>query len=431
MSKGVSNMLFNEPFRVGYVVKRYPRYSETFIVREILAHERAGLGIDIFAMRPSNDGHFQDLIARVKAPLRYLYFPAEGLLPESLAGATLTAVHFWKVLVETAKVLPGIWNMLDEWKDQEARNVYQALSLAREAQKRNLRHLHAPFASDAATVARLAARFAGISFSFTARAKDIFHERVRQEDLRAKLREASGVVTISDYHLAYLRQTYGPEAANVTRIYNGLDLDEFPFSSPYNRPPLILAVGRLIEKKGFGDLIQACALLADRQIRFRCRVIGAGVLQTELQAQIEQLGLERLVELAGPLPQADVIHEMQQAAVLAAPCIVGKDGDRDGLPNVIQEALALGTPVISTDVTGIPEVVRDGETGLQVPQQDVPELATAMERLLLDSELRVHLASAGRRLIEAEFNIHANAARRREIFMNAEPASAAILQETA
>jgi glycosyltransferase involved in cell wall biosynthesis len=316
-------------------------------------------------------------------------------------------------------------------RDQDVRDIYQALTLAREARLKNLQHIHAPFASDAATVARLAARLAGITFSFTARAKDIFHESVRPEDLRAKLHDASGVVTISEYHLAYLRQTYGSLAAHVQRIYNGLDLEEFPFTSPYARPPLIVAVGRLVEKKGFGDLIDACALLAGRHHQFHCRIIGAGSLKADLQSQIERLGLRDRVELSGPLPQTEVVEEMQKAAVLAAPCIVGKDGDRDGLPNVIQEALALGTPVISTDVTGIPEVVRDGETGLQVPQHDPQALALAMERLLVDPELRVHLASSGRRLIEAEFDIHANAARRREIFMAAEPAGAGILQETA
>jgi colanic acid/amylovoran biosynthesis glycosyltransferase len=424
-------MSLNEPFRVGYVVKRYPRYSETFIVREILAHERAGLEIEIYAMRPSNDGHFQDLLARVRAPVKYLYFSADGLRLEGLTSATLTATHFWKVLGETAATLPGMWSVLEEMRQEEARDVCQALTLAREVRVKKLRHLHAPFASDAATVARLAARLAGIPFSFTARAKDIFHQSVQPEDLRAKLRDAAGVVTISEYHLAYLRRTYGPLAEHVQRIYNGLDLDEFPFTSPYARPPVIVAVGRLIEKKGFGDLIEACGLLAGRRHRFHCRIIGAGALQAELRSQIERLGLQGQVELTGPLPQTEVIREMQKAAVVAAPCIIGKDGDRDGLPNVIQEALALGTPVVSTDVTGIPEVVRDGETGLQVPQSDPQALASALERLLLDPELRVHLASGGRRLIEAEFDIHANTARRREIFMAAEPTGVGILQETA
>jgi glycosyltransferase involved in cell wall biosynthesis len=422
-------MSLGEPLRVGYVVKRYPRYSETFVVREILAHEAAGTEIEIFSMRPPDDGHFQDLIARVRGRVNYLYMPAEGLVPEPLAAATLTAAHFWKALHEAGQVLPDVWTCYAELCGEEARYIYQAVQLAREVRRKNLHHVHAPFASEAATVARLAGRLAGVPYSFTARAKDIFHKSVRDDDLRRKLGDAAGVITISDYHLEYLRSTYGPLAARVQRIYNGLDLEEFSYLAPVDRPPVIVAVGRLVEKKGFDDLIDACALLVEHGRLFRCRIIGAGALRPALQAQIERLRLQCRVELTGPVPQGEVIKEMRNAALLAVPCIIGADGDRDGLPNVIQEALALGTPVISTDVTGIPEVVRNGETGLQVPQHDVAALAAAMERLLGDAALRVRLAAAARRLIEAEFNIHHNAARRRAIFRGAARPGVKVLQE--
>jgi glycosyltransferase involved in cell wall biosynthesis len=276
--------------------------------------------------------------------------------------------------------------------------------------------LHAPFAHENTTVARLAARFAEISYSFTARAKDIFHESVRSEDLSRKLRDAAGVITISDYHLAYLREQFGPVAADVQRIYNGLDLDEFTYQAPDQREPLILAIGRLVEKKGFADLIDACAILARGDCPFQCRIVGGGTLKDDLTSQVERLGLRGRIELVGPRPQREVMALLRRAAVLAAPCIIASDGDRDGLPNVIQEALALGTPVVSTDVTGIPEVVRDGETGMIVPQRDPPALAAALKTLLKDSSLRVRLATGGRRLIEAEFDIRKNAARRRTIF---------------
>lgn len=412
-------MPFSETLRVGFVVKRYPRYSETFIVREILAHEQAGLAIDIFSLRPSNDGHFQDLIARVRATVNYLYFPAEGLLPEALSAMTLTATYFWKALSDASKIVPGLWAALEEAQGDEARDVYQAAQLACQVHLKGIHHLHAPFASDAATIARLAARFAGISYSFTARAKDIFHENVQGEDLRRKLRDAAGVVTVSDYHLHYLRATYGPLAAHVRRVYNGLDLEEFSYRSPHDRPPVVLAVGRLVEKKGFADLIEACAILASRGRALSCRIIGNGVLKADLRAQIEGLGLQAQVKLVGPLPQAEVIKEMQNAAVLAAPCVIAKDGDRDGLPNVIQEALALGTPVVTTDVTGIPEVVRHAETGLQVPQHDPSALAAAIEQLLANSDLRVRLATRARQLMEAEFDIRRNTAQRRALFQAA------------
>jgi colanic acid/amylovoran biosynthesis glycosyltransferase len=426
----VSSLSLPEPLRVGFIVRRYPRHSETFIVREILAHEQAGLAIEIFSLRPPIDRHFQELIGRVRAPVNYLCLPAEGLIAEQLASATLTVSYFWKALADASAVLPGLWAALEEARHEEARNVYQAVLLARQVRLKGISHLHATFANDAATVARHAARFAGVSYSLTARAKDIFHETVQPDDLRRKFQEANGVITVSDFHLAYLRKTYGPAAGRVQRIYNGLDLDEFSYRAPHDRPPVVLAVGRLVEKKGFEDLIDACAILAGRGRPFRCRLIGAGALQDALQARIESRGLKDCVELIGPRPQREVIQEMQRAAVLACPCVIGKDGDRDGLPNAIQEALALGTPVVSTDVTGIPEVVRDGETGLMVPQHDPPALAVACERLLWDPDLRVRLAARARRLIEEEFDIRRNCARRRAIFQAPHRLGAGALQES-
>jgi glycosyltransferase involved in cell wall biosynthesis len=431
-----------DPLRVGFVVKRYPRYSETFIVREILAHEAAGVSIDIFVLRPTIDGHFQDLIARVRGAVQYLCFPAEGLMHEKLASATLRANLFWDALLQSASIVPNFWSALASLQDEMAKTkdasqyLYQAAQLACQVHKKGLHHLHAAFASESATVARLAARLSGISYSFTARAKDIFHEKVQIEDLRRKLRDAGGVVTISDYHLQFLRDTFGSLAARVQRIYNGLDLDEFLYQSPRDRPPVIVAIGRLIEKKGFDDLLEACAILAGRGRSFLCQLYGNGPLKADLEAQIDRLGLRSRVELMGPHPQGEIIKAIHNAAVLAMPCVIGKDGDRDGLPNVIQEALALGTPVISTDVTGIPEVVRDGETGLQVPQHDPSALATALERLLGDPDLRVRLATTARRMMESEFDIRRNTERRRAIFRAAVQAAArgarvSAFQETA
>lgn len=398
-----------EPLRVGYVVKRYPRYSETFIVNEILAHEAAGIRVNIFSLRPPADSHFQDRIARVKAPVVYM------------PGENIKASEFWRSVREAGEVLPGLWTSLESAQEdgESVGDVYQAVLLACHARRKGIGHLHAHFATSAATIARLAARFAGLTWSMTAHAKDIFHESVQPEDLRRKLRGAAAVVTVSDYNLDYLRTTYGPAADRVQRIYNGLDLDTFSCSPAHDRQPLIVSVGRLIEKKGFGDLIDACAILAARGRSFQCQIVGTGEMEAELRAQIARLELQDFVELLGPLPQADVIRLVGRASVMAAPCVVGRDGNRDGMPTVLLEAMALGTPCVSTDVTGIPELLRDNETGLMVPQHDPAALATALERLLTDSPLRVRLAAAARRLIEAEYDIHCNAARMRSLFQAA------------
>lgn len=403
------------PLRVGYVVKRYPRYSETFVVNEILAHEAAGLAVEVFSLRPPCDTHFQEQIARVRAPVTYL--PADGV----------KAADLWAALTEAAELAdPG--PALAAARGEDALSVHHAARLAVLARRRGITHLHAHFATSATTVARLAAAFGGLTYSFTAHAKDIFHESVRPDDFRRKLREAAGTVTVSDFNRDHLRATYGRDAARVVRVYNGLDLAAFAYRRPDDRPPQLVAIGRLVEKKGFADLIDACAVLAGRGRRFVCQVIGGGEQDADLRERAVRLGLEGVVEFLGPRPQSEVIRAVQGAAALAAPCVVGSDGNRDGLPTVLLEAMALGTPCVGTDVTGIPEVLHGGETGLMVPQRDPPALADALERLFDDAALRVRLAGRARALIESEFDVHRNAARVRALFRAPRP-QAVELQE--
>jgi colanic acid/amylovoran biosynthesis glycosyltransferase len=390
--------------KIGYVLKRYPRYSETFVVNEILAHEAAGLEVEIFALRPPSDTHFQDIISRVRAPVNYL------------SASGIKAEDFWTALEGAAVSSPGLWTALGEAGSEDARDIYQAALLAREARLKGITHLHAHFATASTTVARLAAKFARIPYTFTAHAKDIFHESVCPEDFRRKLEDAAGVVTVSDYNLRYLRENYGPAAERMRRVYNGLDLQRFTYKAPLYRLPKIVAVGRLVEKKGFADLIGACATLAASGRRFTCEIVGSGELEADLRGRIEQSGAGGMVRLIGPRPQAEVVRLVQEAAAFVAPCVLGEDGNRDGLPTVLLEAMALGTPVVSTDVTGIPEVLRDGETGLLVPQRNPAALAGAISRLTGNSTLRVRLAERARLLIEADFNVHDNAAQLREIF---------------
>jgi colanic acid/amylovoran biosynthesis glycosyltransferase len=395
-----------EQVRVGYVLKRYPRYSETFVVSEILAHEAAGLRLDIFALRCSEDSHFQDTIARVRAPVSYLQAPP-------------TAEALWAALKEAALDFPWLWHALKKATDAGSRELYQAVQLAQAVYERGVQHLHAHFADEAATVAMLAACFAGVPYSFTAHAKDIFHEGTNTSALQQLLKSAAAVVTVSDYNVAYLRQRCGGAAARVERLYNGLALDHLRYQEPAACPPRIVAVGRLVEKKGFADLITACRLMAARGLGFSCQIVGTGPLEAELRRQIAALNLQGTVTLLGPRPQQEVIALVQGAAALAAPCIVGEDGNRDGLPTVLLEAMAVGTPCVSTDVTGIPEVVRHEMTGLLVPQHDPEALASALERLLEDAGLRVGLARRARQLVEAEFDARRNAARLRTIFQEA------------
>lgn len=398
-------MLDTCPSKIGYVVKRYPRFSETFIVNEILAHERAGAEVEIFSLRPSSDTHFQDCISRVRAPVHYL-------ASEKVRGDDL-----WSALRSIARSDTSAWQRLGEFATGEAQLVYQALELRRLVRSRGIGHLHAHFATSATDVALMAGALAQTPVTFTAHAKDIFHEDVCPQQFRWRLEQSQGVITVSDFNLSYLREEYGPSAGRVTRLYNGLDVDRFPFSNPGLRPPRIVAVGRLVEKKGFAYLLEACRTLRNHGVDFECHIIGTGECESALRQQATELQLDDCVSFRGALPQSVVIEEVTEAALMAAPCVVGNDGNRDGLPTVLLEAMALGTPCVATRVTGIPEIIRHEETGLLIDERDPAALAVAMMRLLTAPDLRVRLAVAARQLLEHYFDIDHNAAIQRRFFM--------------
>ncbi|HEY4492241.1 MAG TPA: glycosyltransferase, partial [Acidobacteriota bacterium] len=283
---------------VAYVVKRYPRYSETFIVNEILAHEAAGLSMEIFALLPPSDTHFQDSIAQVRAPVQYLP-------PENPKG-----IDLWNTIQEAAFILPDLWMQLSRAQGVDVRSLHQAIRLACEIRKKGIKHIHAHFATAATSVARVASFFTGVPYSFTAHAKDIFHQDTDPEDLRRKLADAAGVITISEYNFQYLKTRFGSAADRVCCIYNGLNLDYFPFQPTQNRANEILGIGRLVEKKGFSDLLEACAILLRREIAFHCSIIGTGELHEVLAEQIVRLHLQDSVRLLGPLPQSQVIQRL-------------------------------------------------------------------------------------------------------------------------
>ncbi|WP_310529585.1 glycosyltransferase family 4 protein [Nocardioides sp.] len=382
--------------RIGYVLKMYPRFSETFVVTEVLAMEHHGADLDIFSLRPPADGRFHESLSRVRAPVTYLPSPGKPL-------------ELWQALSDCRALHPsGFDAHMDEILAATPADAYQAVILATAVREREISHLHAHFGSVAAGVARLAARIAGISYSITLHAKDIFHEDVDHAELAARLRDAALCVTVSDFNERYLRGRYGDDTASLIRIYNGIDLEAFAYTRPMVRPRVVVGVGRLVPKKGFHHLIDAVLQLRDRGRPVRLDLVGGGAEETALRAQVAGLGLEDLVTFHGPLTQTEARQMMRGAAALAAPCIVGPDGNRDGLPTAILEGLALGTPVVATPVTGIPEAIVHDRTGLLVPEGDVTALADALEALVEDDALRCRLADAGREHVESHFDANTN-----------------------
>lgn len=399
-------MLPSDPVRIGYVTKMYPRFSETFIVNEVLALERAGLDLEIISLRPPADGRFHETLSQVRAPVSYLsrHVRAQGL---------------WERLERAHQVFPGLTTHLGDLLELEADDAVSALELAMLVQERGLVHLHAHFASVATAVARVAAAIAGIEYSFTAHAKDIFHESVDPVALRRRLADARCVVTVSDYNLTHLQRTFGPAADRVHRVYNGLDLSRFGYQVPAGRDRVVVGVGRLVEKKGFRHLLDAVAHLAAQGRPVRLDLVGTGEQEGALREQVAVLGLHEHVRLLGPLPQHQVQQVVQHAGALAAPCVVGEDGNRDGLPTILLEAMALGTPCVATPVTGIPEVLQHEQTGLLVPEGDHLALAEQLDRLLADQQLQLRLAGAARALIEAEFDDRCTSAQLHDLLTGA------------
>jgi colanic acid/amylovoran biosynthesis glycosyltransferase len=383
---------------VGYVLRKFPVLSETFILTELLALEARGVPLHVFSLDRPNDPRFHDDLPRLKAHVTYV--------PPLMELRRLARHHqsIWQ------RRRPDYLRALGRaMADGRVGQFLRAAFIANEARRLGLRHLHAHFANAPAETAQIAAALAGVPFSFTAHATDIYRDNVNGRRLADGLRSARFVVTVSDYNRQHL-ETIARAGANVVRLYNGIDLSRFsPNGTPPASPFRILSVARLVEKKGLPTLIDACRLLRDRGRPFTCEIVGKGALRPQLDDMIKRYGLAPQITLVGPRTQLEVLRRYHAAHVYVLPCIVGADGNREGLPVSIVEALACGLPVVTTPVTGIPEAVRDGENGLIVPEKDASALADALDRLMSDRDLYQRLRSRARASVTQNFDIQRTA----------------------
>jgi colanic acid/amylovoran biosynthesis glycosyltransferase len=384
-----------------YVLKRFPRVSETFVINELLALEGRGERILVDALLRPEDGPRHPELERLRAGVRYL--PRHPRLRDrEVASAHLTL----------ALRSPMRWvrhairaRRADTW-----RRFVQAGLVARRARRERVRHIHAHFVTAAAEVARDAASLAGLDFTVTAHAKDIY-QRENAPLLASRLEGAAAVVTISEFNARHLREAlpgvpirHVPNMMAVQPPTNGRAED------------LVTCVARLIPKKGVDLLIESFALLPRELDRVRLEIVGEGPLADELRRLATARGLEERVEFLGPLPSGGVDAALRRSSLLALPCRIAADGDRDGLPTVLLEAMARGVPVVSTSVAGIPEVVRDHETGLLVPPEDPEAIAEAITTLLRDRSLAASQAAAARSLVKERFDPRRNAALLQSVF---------------
>ena len=284
--------------------------------------------------------------------------------------------------------------------------------------RHRIEHLHVHFINEPAGVGEIASMLIGMPFSITAHAKDIYLSP--PSDLSRKMARAKFIVTCNDYNRRYLEELDAD--VPIIKIYHGLDPQLFKAEAaldPSAGAPLLLSVGRLRPKKGFHCLLDACALLKIGGHKFRCVIAGYGPLREELEARIDRLGLGATISLAGMLTQEEVIALYKQASLFVLPCRITADGDRDGIPNVLAEAMAMELPVVSTNVSGIPELVEHNRSGILVRPEAPVELAAAIARLLDQPQLRQELGRAGRTKVCQLFAAEKNAAQLKAHFLGA------------
>ncbi len=380
-------------YRIAYIVGTYPALSETFVRNELREVSRSGFDILVLALRPRNEKEAKLVDEPEKVNVVYL----DSIYRK---GIHRLIKHFVTLIKSPARYLRTLaWVLLRKgpWR------LFKAAPFLLDYLE-GVEWMHGTFAWDQAAMAMVLSRLAGIPFSFTARAADIF---IKPKYLHLLLAEAEFVATISNYNRDFLSQRYPFAKSKIHVIHSGHYPERFNFEcSPPSDHLRITAVGRLIEKKGFTYLVKAMALLKGSfDYPLKCTIIGGGELEERLQKEIDELGINDVVELAGPLGPEEVLQRMASSHMVVQPCVQAKSGDQDGIPNVLMEAMWLGVPVISTRLSGIPELVEHERTGLLASPEDADELAEHMELLARDPGLRDLLATAARVKVSNEFNV--------------------------
>jgi len=391
--------------KTAFVLKGYPRLSETFIAQEIRALEQRGLDIQIVSLRHPTDKHTHPIHAEITAPVLYL--------PEYLHQEPARVLKAWR----RVRSRPGYGDaraawLRDLWRDRtpnRIRRFGQALVLASELEG-EIDRLHFHFLHTPASVTRYAATILGLPWSGSAHAKDIWTSPAWEK--REKLDGMAWLSTCTSFGADHLRGLAAATATKVHLDYHGLDLTRFPRydRAPSHRdgsdpkdPVRLLSVGRAVEKKGYRDLLAALATLPEG-LQWRFRHIGGGGLRDTLKQQAEALGIGDRIDWLGALPQDRVLAEIRDADLFVLASKVAADGDRDGLPNVLMEAQSQRLAVLSTAVSAVPELIEDGGTGVLVPPGDVPALTAALRRMIGDPATRTQMGDTGEQRVRGTFD---------------------------
>ena len=396
------------PARVLYVVSLFPCWSDTFIVREIEQLVARGVDVRILSLKAPSESLVHAQAAALMPRVRHAR-PLRASIGARLrhALANLPAVS-----AAVAEAVAGLWRRPGALAKTLA-SQFRALGELDEVREFAPQWIHAHWATYPSTAAMFLSRLTGVPWSFTAHAHDIF---VEQQLLPRKLSRAALAVTISRFNVGWLRPYAGAGSAPLKVVHCGVDPDELPFEPADRDAATVLAIGRLDPIKGFDVLLRAFARAVAGGAPGRLRIVGEGPERARLEALRHELGLDAQVDFVGAQPQPAIRRALREATVFALPSMVAPDGNRDGIPVALMEAMAAGAPVVTTAVSGIPELVDDGREGDVVAPGDAEALAAALRRQLDDPALRRRYAQAARAKVEREFDTRAESARLLEHF---------------
>lgn len=408
--------------QIAYFLNKYPKISETFVHQEISELIRSGRAIQLFSLfRPTQQEldqiQFEEIPevnylmaqAKVGAILR-----AHGYYLVKKPGNYFRLLHFAFKHRRESRLFRLIINIISAARHQDQTDEAQRQELmvhfilapvfARVIEKHNVRHLHAHFADAASSFAMLIAFLLKIQYSFTAHAYDVF---MPQANIEQKITGAAFIITCTEYNKQFWLQKYPwISEQKIQVIYHGINWHRFKREkAPDGLKPVIVTVGRLVVKKGIAYLLNACLELKKRGVPFECRIIGDGPERARLELFTKIHHLESEVVFKGAIPPQQIKAELEQAYVFALPCIVEDNGNRDGIPNVIAEAMAMELPVISTRVSAIPELVEDGKHGYLLESGDFKTLAEKLQILFAQPELARKMGGSGRRRIQQIFSL--------------------------
>lgn len=391
---------------MGYVMSRFPKLTETFILQELLAVDRAGVSVELHPLLRQRGEPVQPAAQPWVERAHYLPFVSPAILRSQwyhLRDRRLRR-RYVRALVD---MIAGTWRSPNFLLG--GLGIFPKVAhMARQMRSEGVEHVHCHFANHPALAGFLIHRLTGIPYSFTAHGSDLHVDRTM---LPTKVREAAFVVTISEDNRRVIEATCGASAAGkVAVIHCGVDTASFRGAQHRDGPLRIVSVGTLHEVKGQAHLVDACRRLAERGVDFTCRIIGDGPDRTSLAARIETAGLGDRVILTGRMTSDAVARELGDADVLVAPSVPTRGGKREGIPVVLMEAMATGLPVVASRLSGIPELVTDGKDGLLVAPGDDAAIADALERLANDRSLRRRLGRAGRETVDRAFDVDRSAA---------------------